>query len=86
MASLMAMEWLRQSLRDKGLETEPDWIKGYETRTMHLSGELREAAMNWSNLPPEIEALLDEAAECLDDAHTEWMQAQLEQWRKQHGR
>lgn len=76
MASMTKIERMREYLEDRGHETEPKWIRGYEDRKMHLSGDLREAVMNWSDLPPEVEALLYEAAETLDDAHEEWLEAQ----------
>ena len=81
MASLLNIEQMRVELENNDLPSEPKWIRGLQPRSMHLSGELREAAMNWSNLPPEIEELLDEAAETLDDAHEEWLMERLMKFR-----
>lgn len=85
MASLKNIDTMTQTLMSKGFkyeETCPPWVKGYSKRENHLSGALREAAMNWSHLPREVEALLDEAAETLDDAHEEWLEDKLEQWER----
>jgi hypothetical protein len=58
-------------------ETLPKWIRGYDNqREMHLSGELREATFR-EDVPDDILALLDEAAETLDDAHEEWLERQI---------
>ncbi len=79
MASLQRIEAMRAELENNSIPTEPNWVFGYhkpDRITMHLSGRLREAAME-ANLPPLIEALLDEAAETLDDAHEEWLQERL---------
>ena len=80
MASLHRIEEMRAELENNNIPTEPDWVFGYhkpDRITMHLSGRLREAAINCSSLPPVIEELLDEAAETLDDAHEEWLQERL---------
>lgn len=81
MANLMNIERMRVELENNDLPTEPKWVRGLQMGNMHLSGVLREASMNWSNLPPEIEALLDEAAETLDDAHEEWLMDRLMKFR-----
>jgi hypothetical protein len=73
MASLENIENLVTELERRGISTDPHWVQGYEKRDNHLSGALREAAMNWSDLPAEVEMLLDEAAEVLDDAHEDWL-------------
>lgn len=83
MASLKRIEEMRAELENHQIPTEPSWIRGYassETK-MHLSGILREAAMNY-NVLPEIEHLLDEAAETLDDAHEEWLENKLIAYRR----
>lgn len=84
MASLRRIEEMRAELENFEIPTEPSWIRGYASskNKMHLSGILREASMNWHQLPPEIEHLLDEAAETLDDAHEEWLENKLLAYRR----
>lgn len=78
MASLKKIERMVQHLDERGLPTEPTWIRGYERRDNHLSGALREAGYSIGPGHDEgnfdhIVALLEEAAEALDDAHEEWL-------------
>jgi hypothetical protein len=84
MANLRRIEEMRTKLENYKISTEPSWIRGYASseNKMHLSGILREASMNWHQLPPEIERLLDEAAEALDDAHEEWLENKLIAYRR----
>lgn len=65
---------------------EPAWIRGYEKRDNHLSGALRSLG---HVLPADlmhtdddgndvsIGALLEEAAETLDDAHQAWLEQDI---------
>ena len=66
--------------------TEPDWIRGYEKRDNHLSGALRSLGnmiddklmfTDEDGNDTNLSAILEEAAETLDDAHQEWLEQQL---------
>lgn len=65
---------MRQTLSSQGKPTEPEWILATEGDG-HISGQLREAAFEFE-IPSKLEALIDEAAEALDDAHEEWLEQQ----------
>ena len=89
MASLKRIEELRIHLETENLTTDPQWILGMQTdppsEVGHISGQLRETSdAIWDNdgLTVDelnsISVLLSEAAERLDDAHQEWMEAKYE--------
>lgn len=84
MASLKRIEELSQRLGCDAYGIEPKWIRGYTKRDNHLSGALRNIEERMSDpdislddIEMDIRALLEEAAETLDDAHEEWLNNQL---------
>lgn len=66
---------MRQSLESRGMKTEPPWILRTDGQPGHISGELRELTYV-GYTTASLEALLDTAAEQLDDAHEDWLEAQ----------
>lgn len=77
MANLRRIEEMRWYLYEEGRPTAPRWVRGYhQDEKIHLSGRLREASYA-KGISRELEALLDEAAEALDDAHEAWLEDQV---------
>jgi len=85
MASINQIERLSIRLGVREHNTDASWVKGYQKRDCHLSGSLREMAdeimsnpdISLDDIEMNIRELLTEAAECLDDAHQEWLSLQL---------
>lgn len=79
MASLKRMEKMRQILEQWGMETEPKWILRTDGEPGHISGQLRELSDEiWDSSHDDQMAsiLISEAAEQIDDAHEDWLEAQ----------
>lgn len=71
---------MRVQMEDLELNPDPSWILRTDGEEGHISGQLRESSdllWNRGEWGRSVAILLGATADRLDDAHEEWMKAQL---------